>query len=50
MNSLNFVAFDVEKANTDRTSICQIDIAKFSGGKLIDEWSSLIDPEDDFFL
>lgn len=29
-------------------SICQIGIAKFAAGKLVEEWSSLIDPEDYF--
>lgn len=47
---MNFVAIDVETANADMSSICQIGIAKFSNGELIDEWSSLIDPEDHFSL
>lgn len=47
---MNFVAIDVETANSDLSSICQIGIAKFSNGELIDEWSSLIDPEDYFSL
>ncbi len=29
-------------------SICQIGIAKYSEGRLVEEWSSLIDPEDYF--
>jgi len=45
---LNFVALDVETANADMASICQIGIAKYSEGRLVEEWSSLIDPEDDF--
>jgi DNA polymerase-3 subunit epsilon len=45
---LNFVALDVETANADMASICQIGIAKYSDGKLIDEWSSLINPETFF--
>ena len=49
VSSINeFVAIDVETANSDMASICQIGIAKFSNGKLVDEWSSLIDPEDYF--
>ena len=47
-NHLNFVALDVETANADMASICQIGIAKFKDGQLVDEWSSLIDPEDYF--
>jgi DNA polymerase-3 subunit epsilon len=45
---LNFVAIDVETANADMASICQIGIAKFINGKLAEEWSSLLDPEDYF--
>ncbi len=45
---MKFIAIDVETANADMASICQIGIAKFSEGKLIEEWSSLIDPEDYF--
>lgn len=43
-----FVTIDVETANADMASICQIGLAKFSGGILIDEWSSLVNPEDYF--
>lgn len=45
---MEFVAIDVETANADMASICQIGLAKFKDGVLIDEWSSLIDPEDYF--
>ena len=45
---MNFVALDVETANADMASICQIGIAKFNDGQLIDEWCSLINPEDYF--
>jgi DNA polymerase-3 subunit epsilon len=45
---LNFVALDVETANADISSICQIGIAKFQNNRIIDEWCSLIDPEDFF--
>jgi DNA polymerase III subunit epsilon len=44
-----FVAIDVETANPDMASICQIGMAKFTDGKLVEEWVSLIDPEVDFF-
>lgn len=46
--SMEFVAIDVETANADMASICQIGIAKFVDGELVGEWSSLINPEDDF--
>ena len=45
---MNFVALDVETANADMASICQIGIARYSEGRLVEEWSSLIDPEDYF--
>ena len=45
---MDFTAIDVETANADMGSICQIGIARFSGGKLVEEWVSLIDPEDYF--
>ncbi|MEP6483394.1 MAG: exonuclease domain-containing protein [Rudaea sp.] len=44
----SFVAIDVETANADLASICQIGIARFVDGELIDTWSTLVDPEDDF--
>lgn len=45
---MEFVAIDVETANTNRASICQIGIARYHNGELAEEWSSLIDPEDHF--
>lgn len=45
---MNFVAIDVETANPDMASICQVGIARFSGGRVIAEWTSLVDPEDYF--
>jgi len=45
---LNFVAIDVETANADMASICQIGVAKYIDGELVEEWSSLVDPEDYF--
>lgn len=45
---MEFVAIDVETANSNMASICQIGVAKFSNGKLVEEWCSLIDPEDYF--
>lgn len=45
---MEFVAIDVETANADMASICQIGIAKYSKGKLAEVWTSLIDPEDYF--
>ena len=45
---MHFAAIDVETANPDMGSICQIGIAVFDEGKLVDEWSTLVDPEDYF--
>ena len=46
---MEFVAIDVETANADMASICQIGIAKYSKGQLIDEWTSLINKVVPFF-
>ena len=45
---MRFVAIDVETANADLSSICQVGIAVFEDGKQTNSWSSLVDPEDDF--
>jgi DNA polymerase-3 subunit epsilon len=45
---MEFVAIDVETANADLSSICQIGIASFSNGELVEGWVSLINPEDYF--
>ncbi|MDA7951923.1 MAG: 3'-5' exonuclease [Pirellulaceae bacterium] len=42
---MNFVAIDVETANHDMASICQIGMVKYTDGKLADEWESYINPE-----
>ena len=46
---MDFVAIDVETANSDMASICQIGLAKYKGGTLEKEWLSLINPEDYFY-
>lgn len=45
---MEFVAIDVETANADMASICQIGLAKYKNSVLKKEWSSLINPEDYF--
>ena len=45
---MNFLALDVETANEDYSSICQIGIAEFKDGQITNKWSSLINPEDYF--
>jgi len=39
---------DVETANADLASICQIGIASFCDGQLAESWGSLVNPEDEF--
>lgn len=43
-----FVAIDVETANADVGSICQIGIAEFGDAAFANGWKSLVDPEDYF--
>lgn len=45
---MNFLALDLETANADSSSICQIGIAEFNNGEIIDKWSIFINPEDYF--
>ncbi|WP_293617672.1 exonuclease domain-containing protein [Salinisphaera sp.] len=40
----DFIAIDVETANNDAGSICQIGFATFADGALVDNWSWLINP------
>ncbi len=44
----NFNVVDVETANRDRSTICQIGIAHIVDGQVVDRWCTLIDPEDEF--
>jgi len=46
--AMNFVAIDVETANADMASICQIGLAKYENSVLSEEWKSYVDPEDYF--
>lgn len=47
-DAMDFVAIDVETANADLASICQVGLVTVRGGKIADSWSSLVDPEDFF--
>lgn len=42
-----FFALDVETANQDRSSICQIGIASVRSDKTIETWKTYIDPQTD---
>lgn len=45
---MDFVAIDVETANSARDSICQIGIARFANGIVVEEWKSYVNPSDYF--
>lgn len=45
---MKFISVDVETANPDMQSICSIGAATFENGSLVDEWYSLVNPEDVF--
>jgi DNA polymerase-3 subunit epsilon len=45
---MEFVAIDVETANADMASICQIGIAQFKDGILAEAWKTYVDPQDHF--
>lgn len=45
---MDFVAIDVETANPDLASICQIGIVAFENGSVKEGWQSLVNPEDYF--
>lgn len=44
----DFVSLDVETANSERASICQIGIVAVCDGQLVSRWKSLVDPECEF--
>lgn len=45
---MEFISIDIETANPDMASICQIGIARFSNGRLEAEKSFLVNPRDYF--
>lgn len=45
---MQFVAIDMETANADMASICQIGLVKCENGILSHEWKTYVDPEDYF--
>ena len=46
---MEFVAIDVETANPDMSSICQIGIALFQGNQLLEQWKTYVNPEGNFY-
>jgi len=45
---MDFISIDVETANADLSSICQIGVVKFVGGVIVGKWGTLVNPEDEF--
>jgi len=43
-----FVAVDVETANADMASICQLGVVTFENGTVVDSWGTLVNPQDYF--
>lgn len=50
MTVTDFIALDVETANSDFASICSIGLVHFRGGVVFKSLTILVDPEDDFSL
>lgn len=45
---MDFAAIDVETANADIGSICQVGIASYRDGRIVDEWETYVDPGEFF--
>ena len=45
---MDFTAIDVETANPDLASICQIGVVQFRDGHVANRWTTLVNPEDSF--
>lgn len=45
---MDFFSLDVETANADLSSICQVGLVQFKDGLVVNRWSSLVNPEDYF--
>lgn len=45
---MDFIAIDIETANADLCSICQIGLARFQGGEAVQWHAFLVDPRDYF--
>ena len=44
---LNFTVIDVETANYDSASVCQVGIAVVKSGEIVETWSQLVNPQTD---
>lgn len=45
-----FVAIDFETANQNRNSACAVGIVTFNGNEIIDEYYTLIQPTDNYYI
>jgi len=45
---MRFAAIDIETANADCSSICQVGVVCFCDGSVAKTWQQLVNPEDDF--
>ena len=45
----NFAAIDFETANAERTSVCAVGVVVVRGGKIVDSFYSLIQPEPNYY-
>lgn len=45
---MDFAAIDVETANADLSSICQIGVVTFQNGQIVHRWQTLVNPNDYF--
>ena len=43
-----FIVIDIETANPDLLSICQIGIVFFENGQVVTKWETLVNPQDYF--
>ena len=44
---LDFAVIDVETANYNRESVCQVGIAVVKSGEIVETWSQLVNPQTD---
>ena len=49
MEEIDFIALDVETANPDYSSVCQIGIIAYANGLVVHQWTSLVNPQDYFY-
>ena len=45
---MKFFSLDVETANSDSATICQVGIGIFENGRMVDTWESLVNPQSSF--